>query len=172
MIKVVGLFLFCIILSLFSATCAENLSGGVTNFTDYLEKVNLTESQRKKIEAIRKEERSVLEPLALDLASKERGVELLNSMKCKTFDSNCRKLLKEDIEKREFERREALYKIQQKKAYYKIRYRNVLTRAQDIQIEEMINNSKHIEKVLKEREQRQEKQEKIDKLKFWNKLKK
>jgi len=151
---------------------AADLSAGVqkSGIFDYLESVNLTPAQRQKILNIRKEEMQVLEPFMLDVQSKERGLEFLNSLECKRFDSVCKTRLKEDIEQREFELREAERKVLQKKNYYRIRYRNVLTREQDLKIKKMIEETEHKEKVLMERAERAKKQERIDKLKIWRKI--
>ena len=73
------------------------------------------------------------------------------------------------MEARENEQNEALRKIYQKKQYYKLRYRNVLTREQDIKIQQMIKEDEHKEKVLMERLEKQKRQERIDKFKFWKK---
>ncbi len=153
---------------------AQNLKAGIEtgSYSDLLESVNLTPEQRQKILRIRNEEDAVLKPLTLDIESKERGLELLNSLQCKTFDFECKDRLKEDIAQREAEKKEILRKINQKKNYYRIRYRNILTREQDIQIQKMIEDIEHKDKVLAERAEKAKKQEKIDKLKFWKKFKK
>ena len=127
---------------------AENVSlkAGIesNDYSDYLEMVDLTPKQRKQILRIRNEENYVLRPLTLSK-------------------------LKDDIAQREEEHKEALRKIYQKKQYYKLRYRNVLTREQDIKIQQMIKEDEHKEKVLMERLEKQKRQERIDKFKFWKK---
>ena len=159
---------------IFSFACAENLKAGImrNDYQDYLEMVNLSAEQREKILRIRNEENYVLKPLTLDIEAKERGLELLNSLQCKTFDFECKRKLKLDIEQRQMEYNEALRKINQKKNYYKLRYRNILTREQDYIIQNMITENEHKDKVLMERAERAKKQERIDKLKFWERFKK
>ena len=158
----------------FSFANAENLKAGIkrNEYSDYLEMVDLSAEQREKVLRIRNEENFVLKPLTLDIESKERGLELLNSLQCKTFDFECKKKLNLDIEQRQMEYNEALRKINQKKNYYKIRYRNILTREQDYKIQKMIAENEHKDKVLMERAERAKKQERIDKLKFWERFKK
>lgn len=153
---------------------AENLKAGIQsdNFVDYFETVNLTPAQREQILRIRNEENFVLKPLTLDIESKERGLEFLGTLQCRTFDFECKKKLRADIEQREAERKEILRQISQKKNYYGIRYKNVLTREQYIKIQKLIEETAHKDKVLMERAERAKKQEKIDKLKFWEKFKK
>lgn len=167
------IFLVCFLL-IASAGFTESLKGGIgkNDYSDYLETVNLTAKQREQILKIRNEENYVLRPLVLEIHSKERGLEFLSNLRCDFFDSDCKKRLKEDIELREFEKNELLRKINQKKNYYRIRYRNILTREQDIQIQKMIEENEHKDKVLAERAERQRKQERIDKLKVWEKFKK
>ncbi len=157
----------------FSFANAENLKAGIkrNEYSDYLEMVDLSAEQREKVLRIRNEENFVLKPLTLDIESKERGLELLNSLQCKTFDFECKKKLNLDIEQRQAEYNEALRKINQKKNYYKIRYRNILTREQDYKIQKMIAENEHKDKVLMERAERAKKQERIDKLKFWERFK-
>lgn len=132
-----GLIIFFLFLLFVSFSYAENLKAGIkrNEYPDYLEMVNLSAEQREKVLRIRNEENFVLKPLTLDIESKERGLELLNSLQCKTFDFECKKKLKLDIEQRQMEYNEALRKINQKKNYYKLRYRNVLTREQDYKIQ-------------------------------------
>ena len=169
-----GLIIFFLFLLFVSFSYAENLKAGIkrNEYPDYLEMVNLSAEQREKVLRIRNEENFVLKPLTLDIESKERGLELLNSLQCKTFDFECKKKLKLDIEQRQMEYNEALRKINQKKNYYKLRYRNVLTREQDYAIQKMIAENEHKDKVLMERAERAKKQERIDKLKFWERFKK
>ena len=169
-----SLIIFFLFLLFVSFSCAENLKAGIkrNEYPDYLEMVNLSAEQREKVLRIRNEENFVLKPLTLDIESKERGLELLNSLQCKTFDFECKKKLKLDIEQRQMEYNEALRKINQKKNYYKLRYRNVLTREQDYKIQKMIAENEHKDKVLMERAERVKKQERIDRLKFWERFKK
>lgn len=153
---------------------AQSLKGSIDkgDYSDYLEMVELSETQRAQILRIRNEENFVIRPLALDIESKERGLEFLKSLKCDMFDTKCKARLKEDIEEREFEYNELIRKTNQKKNYYKLRYRNVLTREQDIKIQKMIEEKEHQDKVIMERMEKKKKQERIDKLKIWNKFKK
>ena len=169
-----GLIIFFLFLLFVSFSYAENLKAGIkrNEYPDYLEMVNLSAEQREKVLRIRNEENFVLKPLTLDIESKERGLELLNSLQCKTFDFECKKKLNLDIEQRQAEYNEALRKINQKKNYYKIRYRNILTREQDYKIQKMIAENEHKDKVLMERAERAKKQERIDKFKFWERFKK
>lgn len=162
-----------LVFTIFSFANAENIKAGISRneYQDYLEMVDLSPEQREKVLRIRNEENFVLKPLTLDIESKERGLELLNSLQCKTFDFECKRKLKLDIEQRQIEYNEALRKINQKKNYYKIRYRNVLTREQDCTIRKMIEENEHKDKVLMERAEKAKKQERIDKLKFWEKFK-
>lgn len=159
-----------LILFLLSGICfAQNLkdTGYNNSYKDYFEYLNLTNIQRQNILKIRKEENFVLRPLVLDVSSKERGLELLYNLKCDFFDKSCKKRLKEDIEKLEFEKNEVLRRIEQKRNYYSVRYKNLLTREQNIKLEQMLKDDIHKQKVLKEREERQKRQDIINKLKIW-----
>ena len=164
-----------LIMAIFSFACvcssAENLKGSISGsaYADYMEKINLTESQKEQINNINKEEEYVLKPYVLDIESKEIGIDYLKSTKCGFFEKKCRKLLKNDIQQRRMEEAEALRKIEVKKNYYDIRYRNTLTRSQDHQIQEMVQRDALIEKVSKERKKRAKAQAKKEKMKFWKK---
>ena len=165
----VVLFIFIFPFSVF----AENVSlkAGIesNDYSDYLEMVDLTPKQRKQILRIRNEENYVLRPLTLDMEAKEEGSTLIDRFVCDFFDFECKAKLRDSLEARENEQNEALRKIYQKKQYYKLRYRNVLTREQDIKIQQMIKEDEHKEKVLMERLKKQKRQERIDKFKFWKK---
>ncbi len=165
--------LFFLFFFFISFAFAQNLKAGIEkkDYQDYLETVNLTPEQREKILQIRTEENFILKPLSLNAEAKERGLELLNSLQCSFFDFECKQKLKLDIEQRQMEYDEALRQITQKKNYYKIRYRNILTREQDYQIQQMIKENEHKEKVLAQRLERAKRQERINKLKFWEKFK-
>lgn len=136
-------------------------------YIDYFGQLNLTDVQKERVLRVREEENYVLRPLILDYHSKEDGLNFLKSLKCGFFDKTCKIKLKEDIELREQERNEALRKIKLKKAYYKTRYRNILTRAQDIELQRIIKEEEHKNKVIEERAQKEKRREFIDKLKFW-----
>ena len=131
--------------------------------------VDLTPKQRKQILRIRNEENYVLRPLTLDMEAKEEGSTLIDRFVCDFFDFECKAKLRDSLEARKNAQNEALRKIYQKKQYYKLRYRNVLTREQDIKIQQMIKEDEHKEKVLMERLEKQKRQERIDKFKFWKK---
>lgn len=166
--------LFLFVFAICSVCFADDsLKAGIkrNEYADYLEMIDLSAEQRESVLRIRNEENFVLKPLTLDIESKERALELLNSLQCKTFDFECKNKLKLDIEQRQVEYAEALRKINQKKSYYKLRYRNLLTREQDYKIRKMIEENEHKDKVLMERAERAKKQERIDKFKFWEKFK-
>lgn len=139
------LFIFCFLIS-FSFVCAKEFNIKITenNYLDYLSKINLSEKQKAQISKIKEEEEYVLRPLVLDIYSHETGIEYLKSLKCGAFEFECKKKLKADIENKKFEKEEIMHKIAIKKNYYKIRYRNVLTREQDYQIQQMIESKKGI----------------------------
>lgn len=158
-------------LCLLSPSFAESLEGSVSgsSYADYMEKINLSAKQKEQIFKIRQEEEFVLRPIVLDMHSHERGVEYLKNLKCGVFEFECKQKLKKDIEEKEFEKTELMRRINQKKGYYNLRYRNVLTREQDYQIKTMAKNDAYVEKVLKEREIAKKKQARKEKLKFWKK---
>lgn len=163
------LFVFLFSMCAFAQDSTKLKTGIEANdYTDYLEMVNLTPKQRRQILRIRNEENYVLRPLVLDAQSKEEGLILLDRFTCDLFDFECKAKLKDDIAQREEEHKEALRKIYQKKQYYKLRYRNVLTREQDIKIQQMIKEDEHKDKVLMERLEKQKRQDRINKLKFWS----
>lgn len=174
MINKIIIFLCILLSSLQFAYAAEeaSFSAGIKKdeFFDYLETVDLTTEQRRKIIDIRKEEKDIIMPFVLDVHSKERGLEFLNSLQCDMFDFDCKRRLKEDIDQRILERNEAQRKLLQKKNYYKLRYRNILTREQNLKLKKLIEENEHKDKVLMEREARAKKQERIDKLKIWRKI--
>ena len=153
------IFIFLIFLSITLCSLGAELKGSISGSTyaDYMEKINLSASQKEKILNIKKEEKQALEPIVLNIHSKEEGLNYLKSLKCGAFEFDCKKKLKEDILKREEEKLELMRQIEIKRRYYNIRYRNVLTRSQDHQIKEMIKKDEHIEKVLKERQKKHKK---------------
>lgn len=144
---------------------AQELKGGVDKayYSDYLEQINLSEKQKKQILKIRNEESYTLKPISLEIEAKEQGLMILDSMKCNLFDKACKTRLKEEKELIEFELNELLRKTAVKKNYYKIRYRNTLTREQDIKIQQLIKDNEHKDKVIKERIEKEKS--------FWNKFK-
>ncbi len=158
------------ILSLFLFTLpavAQGLKAGVekNNYFDYLEQVGLSEEQKQKIQIIRQEEETILRPIVLDMTSKEEGLIFLDNLKCDMFDKKCKTKLKENKLYLEFEKEELQRQIRQKQTYYKIRYKNVLTREQNYKIQQIAEFEAKKEKVLKEREQRAKKQERVQKIK-------
>ena len=164
-------FLTICFLCLAMPSFAQSLEGSISgsSYADYMEKINLSAKQKEQILKINKEEEFVLRPIVLDIHSHERGIEYLKSLKCGAFESRCKKQLKEDIKEKQFEKNELMRQINQKKNYYNLRYRNVLTREQDYQIKQMAQNDAYVDKVLKEREVAKKKQERKEKLKFWKK---
>lgn len=147
------LIYFVLILIFSMPSFAKNFKASVTqnSYLDYLQRIELTEKQKEKIEKIRTEEETVLKPLALELSARENGIEYLKNLKCGAFEMKCKTKLKEDRALRKREKEEAIRKINLKHDYYKTRYRNVLTREQDYQINKMAEEEAYIEKVKRER---------------------
>ncbi len=158
----------------FNCALAAELKGGasINEWDEFFSSLNLTSKQIEAISKIKKEEENALRPYILDVSSKENAIQFLSGLKCDFKDKECKKRLQDDILARKEEEKEALIKIQRKKTYYKIRYRNVLTRQQDIKLQNMIKEKEQKKKVEQERKEFQKRQERINKLKIWNKFKK
>lgn len=147
------LIYFILILIFTVPSFAKSMKASVTrnSYLDYLQRIELTEKQKEKIEKIKLEEETVLRPMALELSAKENGIEYLKNLKCGAFEMKCKSKLREDKALRKKEQEEAIRKINLKHEYYKTRYRNVLTREQDYQINKMAEEEAYIEKVRRER---------------------
>lgn len=157
-------YLLIIILFFPLIAIGQELKGSVDkiSYSDYLEQINLSEKQRTQILRIRNEENYVLKPLTLEIEAKEQGLLILDSLKCGFFDKTCKERLQEEKDLKEFELNELLRKTNQKKNYYQIRYRNTLTREQDIKIQQLMKDNEHKNKVMMERLEKEKS--------FWNKL--
>ena len=142
------------------------------NFVDYIESLNLTAEKREKIEQIKLEEENALKPFILDISAKEEGIKSLKELKCDFFDSACKEKLKENIAQIEFERDEILKKIGYKKAYFEVKYKNVLTREELLSIEKKREFVIKKDKVDKEEQKKAEIQARKEKLKVWKKFQK
>lgn len=132
-------------LSFLSCALCENLKGEVVkkDYFDYLKAIELTDEQKAQITVIRAEEVMKINPIIIDIESKEKGIELLDTFKCRIFDSKCKNRLKEDKAKLFQDYQELIRRLSQKKNYYELRYRNVLNREQDRKIKKLSGEEKN-----------------------------
>ncbi len=135
-------------------------------FVDFFQYIDLTESQKNRILDIKYEEERAIMPYVLEICAKEEGIELLKNSKCSIIDRKCKQKLKEDIEEKEKEQDAALVKIERKKRYYEIKYKNVLTRKQLLEYEKLKNIAQEKEKNEKKAKRYEKIKAVIEKAKF------
>ena len=157
-------------LMFFSTAFAKNLKGSIESYSDFFQYIKLTEEQEEKISKIRQQEETVLKPYVLDVCAKEDSILILKNLKCSLLDKKCKRKLKQDIQLRKDEQQEALRKIDLKKRYFEIRYRNILTREQDLEYQRIKNLTEQQEKALSDTQKRLKRQKRIDRMKLWRKF--
>lgn len=103
-----------------------------------LEDLELNDTAMEKFEEIYMKEAQELRPLALDLEAKYIRLDELNAMHCRFYQRKCKEKLKAKYEALEPEIKELERQIWLKKEFYKIKYINATTRAQDIKLHKII----------------------------------
>lgn len=170
--KLSDIFFALFLGGLFSVFFQCGLFAKEDSLNEILETINLTKTQKDRMNEIRIEEESVLIPYILDLKAKEEGLEYVKNLECGIFDFSCKTKLKEKIKELENGKNTALRHVIQKKQYYKIRYTNLLTKEQNSLIKKKMKEKELTEKIILEQELKAKNAKRVEKLKFWTRFKK
>jgi len=105
-----------------------------------LNDLNLNENQLEAFSVIREYEAAALRPIVLELEARYQRFDELKAQKCRFYQRQCKKELKENKLLIFNEIKELKRQIRLKKEYYKILYINRTTRAQHTKLRKIINS--------------------------------